>query len=82
VLNPACHVYHAQQTHLQHAAQHLLQVMAYPVVGVLWGMARFKEFRQGSKASLALIAAQVAAYSTAVALLASSAELRSGGNHR
>jgi hypothetical protein len=58
-----------------------LQVMAYPVVGVLWGMARFKEFKQGSKASLALIAAQVAAYSTAVALLASSAELRTGGGH-
>jgi hypothetical protein len=55
--------------------------MAYPVVGVLWGMARFKEFKQGSKASLALIAAQVAAYSTAVALLASSAELRTGGGH-
>ncbi|WIA38780.1 hypothetical protein OEZ86_002068 [Tetradesmus obliquus] len=56
-------------------------VMAYPVVGVLWGMARFKEWKQGSRASLALIAAQVAAYSTAVALLASSAELRSGGHH-
>jgi hypothetical protein len=58
-----------------------LQVMAYPVVGVLWGMARFKEFKQGSKTSLALIAAQVAAYSTAVALLASSAELRSSSSH-
>jgi hypothetical protein len=58
-----------------------LQVMAYPVIGVLWGMARFKEFKQGSKTSLALIAAQVAAYSTAVALLASSAELRSSGSH-
>ncbi|KAF6262348.1 ureide permease-domain-containing protein [Scenedesmus sp. NREL 46B-D3] len=56
-------------------------VMAYPVVGVLWGMVRFKEFRQASKASLALIAAQVAAYSTAVALLASSAELRTGAGH-
>jgi hypothetical protein len=44
-------------------------------------MARFKEFKQGSKASLALIGAQVAAYSTAVALLASSAELRSAGGH-
>ena len=42
---------------------------------------RFKEFKQGSRASLALIAAQVAAYSTAVALLASSAELRTGGGH-
>lgn len=58
-----------------------LQVMAYPVVGVLWGMARFKEWKQGSRASLALIAAQVAAYSTAVALLALSAELRTGGGH-
>uniref|UniRef100_A0A383VZ22 Uncharacterized protein n=1 Tax=Tetradesmus obliquus TaxID=3088 RepID=A0A383VZ22_TETOB len=56
-------------------------VMAYPVVGVLWGMARFKEWKQGSRASLALIAAQVAAYSTAVALLALSAELRTGGGH-
>jgi hypothetical protein len=45
-------------------------------------MARFKEFKQGSKASLALIAAQVAAYSTAVALLASSAELRAAGGHQ
>lgn len=55
-------------------------VMAYPVVGVLWGMLRFKEFKQGSKAILLLVVGQVVCYSAAVGLLAASAELRSSSH--
>lgn len=51
-------------------------VMAYPVVGVVWGQLRFKELKQGSTMSNALIAVQVVCYATAVGLLAGSAELR------
>lgn len=55
-------------------------VMAYPVVGVLWGALRFKEFGGGaSRTRLACVVLQVAAYLTAVGLLAASAQLRVDG---
>jgi hypothetical protein len=52
-------------------------VMAYPLVGVLWGMVHFKEAQQSSRLSKALLVGQVLAYAASVGLLAGSAQLRS-----
>jgi glucose uptake protein GlcU len=60
-----------------------MMVMAYPVVGVLWGLLRLRELRQvpGGKAGavpwgLLLVVGQVALYVLSVGLLSGSAELR------
>jgi hypothetical protein len=65
-------------------------VMAYPVVGVLWGLLRFKELRgpakprveEGARArrvswGLVLVVCQGLLYVLSVGLLSGSAELRS-----
>jgi hypothetical protein len=63
-----------------------MMVMAYPVVGVLWGLFRFKELRhrpewaKGWRSvpwALVLIVSQVVLYVLSVGLLSGSAELRS-----
>jgi hypothetical protein len=59
-----------------------MMVMAYPVVGVLWGLLRFKELRrkpagQAVPWALVLILSQVVLYVLSVGLLSGSAELRS-----
>jgi len=60
-----------------------MMVMAYPVVGVLWGLLRFKELRQrpagrpgGVPWGLVLVVSQVVLYVLSVGLLSGSAELR------
>lgn len=64
-----------------------MMVMAYPVLGVLWGLLRFKELRgpkqreggrgRGVQWGLVLVVAQVVLYVLSVGLLSGSAELRS-----
>lgn len=63
-----------------------MMVMAYPVVGVLWGLLRFKELRgpmptsegvRGVRWGLVLVVCQVVLYVLSVGLLSGSAELRS-----
>jgi hypothetical protein len=69
-----------------------MMVMAYPVVGVLWGLLRFKELRGPAKPNategagsgvrrvswgLVLVVCQVLLYVLSVGLLSGSAELRS-----
>lgn len=62
-----------------------MMVMAYPVVGVLWGLLRFKELRRMPAAAggpripwgLVLVLSQVVMYMLSVGLLSGSAELRS-----
>lgn len=67
-----------------------MMVMAYPVVGVLWGLLRFKELRGPAKPKgvegagarrvswgLVLVVCQVMLYVLSVGLLSGSAELRS-----
>lgn len=62
-----------------------MMVMAYPVVGVLWGLLRFKELRRTPAAAgrpripwgLVLVLSQVVMYMLSVGLLSGSAELRS-----
>jgi drug/metabolite transporter (DMT)-like permease len=54
-------------------------VMAYPVVGVVWGQLHFGEHRghgRAATATRALIAGQVALYCASIGLLAGSAKLR------
>lgn len=62
-----------------------MMVMAYPVVGVLWGLFRFKELRHRPKGTtgfrglpwgLMLVVSQVVMYVLSVGLLSGSAELR------
>ncbi|GBF92541.1 ureide permease-like [Raphidocelis subcapitata] len=54
-------------------------VMAYPLVGVIWGQLHFKEHRgpgRAATAARALIAGQVVLYCASIGLLAGSAKLR------
>ena len=51
-------------------------VMAYPIVGVLWGMLHFREYKNSSRSSLVLLVGQVLCYAAAVGLMAGSATLR------
>ncbi len=54
----------------------MLQVMAYPVVGVLWGVLRFREFAAPTMCARLLLWGQVLFYAASVGLLAGSASIR------
>jgi Ureide permease len=51
-------------------------VQAYPLVGTLWGVLVFREFRGISAATVMLLAAEIGFYFAAIGLLAVSASIR------
>lgn len=51
-------------------------MQAYPLIGTLWGVLLFREFRRAPRRAVALLCGSCLFYLAAIGLLAGSAQLR------